>query len=405
MKKLILIIVCLCLASNYSYSQFEFLKKKAEKALEEKVEEAIEGDDKKDEDKKEDKKEQKNDKKENKSNTPSLQSYSKYDFIPGDKVLFFDDFESDEIGDYPVNWVGNSSGEIKTTNLYPGKWFQMTGNEMFACLKHNLNLPDNFIFEFDVIPIHKENPNDFGDFWLNLFESDGDFLNDQLYPGKNGLTIQFHENRCDVRGYREGANDVRDGSSDISPLKPAYANHVIVWVQKSRVRIYHEGKKMIDLPSVVFDGTKVNRLIFSTWSTYGVPMIKNIRFTTTAPDMRSKLLTEGKIVSHGIYFDVNSDKIKPESAGTLKAISDILKENPTVKIRIVGHTDNDGKPENNWTLSKKRADSVKNALVKDYSIEAGRIETDGKGQTEPIEPNTSAQAKANNRRVEIIKIK
>ena len=120
--------------------------------------------------------------------------------------------------------------------------------------------------------------------------------------------------------------------------------------------------------------------------------------------MRSKLLTEGKLVSYGIYFDVNKDVVKAESYGTIKEISAVLTENPNVKIKIVGHTDSDGDDKSNLDLSKRRAASVKNVLVKDFGIDAARIETDGKGESEPVAPNDSGVNKALNRRVEFIKL-
>jgi outer membrane protein OmpA-like peptidoglycan-associated protein len=120
--------------------------------------------------------------------------------------------------------------------------------------------------------------------------------------------------------------------------------------------------------------------------------------------MRSKLLTEGKIVSYGIYFDSGKDVVKPESYGSLKEIAAVLNENPDVKIQIVGHTDSDGDDAMNLDLSKRRAANVKNSLVKDFGISADRIQTDGKGESVPLMPNTSTENKAKNRRVEFIKL-
>jgi outer membrane protein OmpA-like peptidoglycan-associated protein len=120
--------------------------------------------------------------------------------------------------------------------------------------------------------------------------------------------------------------------------------------------------------------------------------------------VRSKLLTEGKLVCYGIYFDVNSDKVKPESYGSLNEIANVLKENPTVRINIVGHTDSDGDDANNMDLSKRRAASVKNELAKTFGIDASRIQTDGKGESQPVAPNDTPGNKAKNRRVEFIKL-
>jgi outer membrane protein OmpA-like peptidoglycan-associated protein len=110
-------------------------------------------------------------------------------------------------------------------------------------------------------------------------------------------------------------------------------------------------------------------------------------------------------VTYGIYFDVNKDVVKPESYGTLKAIADVLKENADVRIRIVGHTDSDGADAANLDLSKRRAESVKDELAKTFGIDAGRMETDGKGETQPVAANDNQTNKALNRRVEFIKIK
>jgi outer membrane protein OmpA-like peptidoglycan-associated protein len=160
----------------------------------------------------------------------------------------------------------------------------------------------------------------------------------------------------------------------------------------------------MDLPTLIPDLIKCNRLRYCLWGKQGLPYVTNIRITSAKPDMRSKLLTEGKIVSYGIYFDVNNDKVKPESYGTLKEIAQVLTENPAVRIKIVGHTDGDGDGAKNLDLSKRRAVSVKSELSKLFGINDSRIETDGKGKTEPVAPNDTPSNKAQNRRVEFIKL-
>ena len=116
------------------------------------------------------------------------------------------------------------------------------------------------------------------------------------------------------------------------------------------------------------------------------------------------MITEGKLVTYGIYFDVNKDVVKPESYGTLKEIAAALNENPTVRVKIIGHTDADGDDAKNLDLSKRRADSVKNELAKTFGIDVARFETDGKGETQPVAPNDTPANKALNRRVEFIKL-
>ena len=132
--------------------------------------------------------------------------------------------------------------------------------------------------------------------------------------------------------------------------------------------------------------------------------MNNLRLAVGAPDTRNKLLTEGKFVTSGIHFDVNSDKIKPDSYGILKEVATVLKENEAVKIKIVGHTDSDGDDAKNMELSKKRAEAVKNALTGEFQISNARIEIDGKGETMPLSKNDTPVGKAQNRRVEFIKM-
>jgi OOP family OmpA-OmpF porin len=82
----------------------------------------------------------------------------------------------------------------------------------------------------------------------------------------------------------------------------------------------------------------------------------------------------------------------------------VLNDNPTVRVKIVGHTDSDGNEKSNLDLSKRRAASIKNSLTSEFGIDPSRMETDGKGQTQPISDNNTTEGKANNRRVEFIKL-
>ncbi|MBN2484957.1 MAG: OmpA family protein [Bacteroidales bacterium] len=338
-----------------------------------------------------------------KQETAKLESYTKYDFVPGDQLIIFEDFSQDAIGDFPALWTTNGSGEVRTLNNYPGNWFYLNSEDNVYNLMKDFSLPDNFILEFDVVAAPKEDSYNHSSFYLTLYNDDGDFLNDRLYPGTGGVHITCSDENWGVQSYAEEADGI-DGNSTLAPLDVNKLNHVIIWVQKRRLRIYHKGQKVVDLPTVLYSQVKYNRLRFSLWGQSGFPYITNIRFTSAAPDTRSKLLTEGKLVSYGIYFDVNKDVVKPESYGSLNEIAKVLKENPDVKIKIVGHTDGDGDAAKNLDLSKRRAASVKNELAKTFGIDSGRIETDGAGETQPVAGNDTPENKAKNRRVEFIKL-
>jgi len=88
----------------------------------------------------------------------------------------------------------------------------------------------------------------------------------------------------------------------------------------------------------------------------------------------------------------------------LKDIASVLKENAGVRVCIIGHTDADGDNASNLALSKCRAESVRATLTTEFSVEAARLETNGKNESHPVAPNTTSEGKATNRRVEFIKL-
>ena len=129
------------------------------------------------------------------------------------------------------------------------------------------------------------------------------------------------------------------------------------------------------------------------------------RFEVPAPvtSIESLLAKSGHADVYGIYFDVGSAILKPESGPVLKEISDALVKNPTWKLSVEGHTDNAGDDASNMTLSRNRAASVKRALASRFGIAAERLETNGFGASKPKESNGTAKGRALNRRVELVR--
>jgi outer membrane protein OmpA-like peptidoglycan-associated protein len=206
---------------------------------------------------------------------------------------------------------------------------------------------------------------------------------------------------------RQDGTSVAGNSATTSQLdaKSGTPVHISIWRQRQRVRVYINQEKTWDVPRAILADAKLNAVVFFLPGADANMeyFVSNVRMATGAPDTRNKILTQGKWVSHGILFDVNSDRLKGESYGSLKEIATVLTENADLKVQIVGHTDSDGDEAANLDLSKRRAASVKTALATQFGIDAGRMETDGKGEGEPAEPNGTPAGKANNRRVEFIK--
>ena len=332
-----------------------------------------------------------------------LSATSKYDFIPGESLMFYDDFTQENIGDFPGLWNTNGSGEIVTTNLFPGRWFKPGADADFVPLTQKV-FPDNYTVEFDLLPMQGESEDksfSFG-FFIYAAEDPNNLGEGGAVPGLAGIKMHFGDYQHDYSTYSEGSYNM-DGVSEKNPLVLDQKTRCSFWIQKTRIRVYLNEVKIFDLAKAMLPGLVYNVVRIETGG-YSLPLIANFRIAVGAPDMRNKLITEGKLVTYGIYFDSGSDKIKPESSGTMREIANVLKENPTVNVKIVGHTDSDGDDARNLDLSKRRAISVKNAFVSEYGIEASRIETDGKGETVPLVPNSTSEGKAKNRRVELIKL-
>jgi len=131
--------------------------------------------------------------------------------------------------------------------------------------------------------------------------------------------------------------------------------------------------------------------------------IKNIRIAQGAVPLYDKFLTDGKIVTSGIRFDVNRATIRPESMGVINEIVNLLKQNPELRFSVEGHTDSDGNPASNQTLSEERAKAVVGKMV-ELGISPSRLTSKGHGQSQPIAPNSTPEGKAQNRRVEFVKM-
>jgi OOP family OmpA-OmpF porin len=111
----------------------------------------------------------------------------------------------------------------------------------------------------------------------------------------------------------------------------------------------------------------------------------------------------GHAAVYGINFDTGKSAIKPESAQVLGEIAKLLNADPSLKITVVGHTDNVGGVDSNLKLSQDRAEAVLQALVRDHGIAPARLRSYGCGQFAPVASNDTDEGRAKNRRVELVK--
>ena len=106
---------------------------------------------------------------------------------------------------------------------------------------------------------------------------------------------------------------------------------------------------------------------------------------------------------HDLYFATASVEMDQASTPTLEHIAGLLTANPDWRLRLVGHTDSIGSPEANLDLSRLRAERVREALVAQFGVPQSRLEADGRGELEPLADNGTAEGRARNRRVDLLR--
>ena len=336
---------------------------------------------------------------------PAFETYSKFDFVPGEKIVAMEDFTQDAIGDFPAKWNTNASGEIVTIAGQPGRWLKLTKAGVFTP-EFVTDLPENVTVEFDLIV----RPGFSAGFPLEFalaqlanakniddWEGGANTVTVTAFPGSQGSST--------VKSRIDSGSGVSNQTNTTQLTADGKVMHIAMWRQRQRVRVYMNQEKVWDLPRAVSATAKFNSLIFFVRGGCGNCdyQVGNLRIATGAPDTRNKLITEGKWVTHGILFDSGSDRVKGESYGSLKEIAGVLGESADVKVQIVGHTDSDGDDATNLDLSRRRAAAVKALLVSEFKIDAARLDADGKGESQPIDKNDTPAGKANNRRVEFVK--
>ena len=124
---------------------------------------------------------------------------------------------------------------------------------------------------------------------------------------------------------------------------------------------------------------------------------------TDAEKMQLDIGATGKVVLYGIYFDHDRASIKPESKATLDEIAKLLGSQSSLKLIVVGHTDNSGRFDYNMDLSQRRAQAVADTLIAEYGIARNRLRSEGVGYLAPTASNDTDQGRTLNRRVELVK--
>jgi OOP family OmpA-OmpF porin len=308
---------------------------------------------------------------------PGEGAWANYDFKPGDRVLYVDDFTGDEVGDFPKR-MEFKSGALEIVDWKGTRYLRAAEDSRFY-VKLPEMLPERYTMEFDyAIPSG-------GEVWISFGDE-----NKRVQFGGDGTAAVFNgETRILANG--------RLPDGERGALRRAR-----VLVDGAYVKAYLDDTRLLNVPNANLG--RANQILFYTDGNAKEPtLFGNFRIAAGGKKLYDALASTGRVATQGIYFDTGSDRIRPESSPTLKEIGTMLQEHADLKLAIEGHTDNVGAAASNQTLSEKRAAAVRQALIDTYHVDGARLTAKGLGQTKPAAPNDTPEGRQSNRRVELVR--
>jgi len=314
-----------------------------------------------------------------------LKAWSKYDFVPGDEIIFLDDLVGEENGEFPSRW-DLKSGNVEIA-VYGGEkvinFATVQPCDIVPLMKEKGDyLPEKFTIEFDAY---------FSEFCTPYYVKFYDVVNQR--PPKTLPYVHIKATYVGVEGF---------GGTNLTTRKYPYWEHIAISFNTRALKVYFGEQRVMNIPNL---RAEPMGLTLHSRQCHGgkQALIKNIRIAKGSKKLYDRIVADGKFVTRGILFDVNKATIKPESMGVINSIVKMMKAHEELNLRIEGHTDSDGEKGFNQELSEKRAQAVKDVLV-ESGIASSRLKTKGHGESKPVADNSTPEGKANNRRVEFVKI-
>ena len=308
---------------------------------------------------------------------PGEGAWLNYDYKPGERPIFVEDFAKDAVGDFPRR-LELKEGNMEVADWKGARWLRVPERGAFYLPLPEV-LPERFTMEFDYAGLNK--------YELKLY-----FADDQVNDGLDEILIGSWGSGVDgkVRAVSKMPDDIEQRTV-----------RVRVMADGRYVKVYVDSQRVANVPNA--DLGRSNKIRVYVPGFDGTPgLVGNFSVMAGGRDLYDALSSAGRVATQGIYFDTGSDVIRGESTPTLKEITAMLTEHADLKLTIEGHTDNVGDAAANKALSEQRAAAVKAYLVS-AGVAAERLSTAGFGDTKPAVPNTTAEGRRQNRRVELVK--
>lgn len=330
--------------------------------------------------------------------------WSQFDFVPGDVIIFEDNQEGERNGEFPSKWdLVNGTVENAVFNGENVIMFRRgnanSSGGIVPLLANNDDdyLPDAFTIEFDA---YFDDPNRV---YRVLFYDGKNQV--QLNRSINGTNreherVRIYQNSADIgRGTRSYYPGIPAGSAEARVSSPGWRRVSISFNQRA-LKVYLDDARLLNIPNVGFNPLGMT-LAYHNPSDQHIGYVKNVRIAQGAVPLYDKVLSDGRIVTSGIRFDVAMATIRPESMGVINEVVALMKQHADLKFSVEGHTDSDGNEASNQTLSEARAKAVMDQMVT-LGIDPSRLSHKGWGQTKPVASNSTPEGKAENRRVEFV---
>jgi OmpA-OmpF porin, OOP family len=315
-----------------------------------------------------------------KADAPGTGVWVNYDFQPGEIPLYVDDFSRDRVGNFPKR-LEFIEGNMEVAEWNGVRFLRATTRSSFS-IPLPETLTDRFTMEFDATGSV-----------ANIF-----------------TTVTFSPTAANYAAFRYFNDRIQGGIDGTGPKALALTSpsafetpiRFRIMADGKYVKVYVNETRVANIPNA--DLGRSNKIAIEFVGSETQPAyIGNLSVLAGGRELYDALEENGRVATQGIYFASGSDQIQPESTPTLVEIAQMLKDHGELAILIEGHTDNVGNAASNQTLSEKRAAAVKQMMVSKYGIDAARMSTAGFGATKPAAPNTTAEGRQQNRRVELVK--
>jgi OmpA-OmpF porin, OOP family len=322
--------------------------------------------------------------------------WDNYDFVPGSKVVFYTDFSEDRVGNFArgLKYRGGAAEIVERDGV---KMLRATQPSEFL-IPVGRRLPQRFTLELDVLmpPVYPSTSP------LVVIEGGR-----EMDRGDASAEIDWHTHHLVlIGGGQDGSASQKHFEEDVASKMYGTVVHLRVLMDSAYFKMYANEKRLYNIPDLQFKRDSLIRIkLGGSEEKDQALFLTGIRVAESETDvMYDALASKGRWMTQGILFTTGKAELEPESRPVLKEIAATLKKYGDLRILIEGHTDNVGTAASNLSLSDARAAAVKAALVSAFGVDGGRLTTKGLGDTKPAAPNATALGRAQNRRVEIVKL-